>query len=156
MKIPKFLYLIVIVFILLIFWIFLCYNNTTNLIYVIDNNDVIKIKKILRWGVYINYRDQRAGYTPLIAACEVGNIEVVKLIIKYGANINKTDYGGNTPLIHALVNKKENIIKFLVEYGADVNIKGGFTALELAKENNQKKIIELIIKNSLEISDTKK
>lgn len=46
------------------------------------------------------------------------NLEMVKMLIKNDANVNKTTKDGIGPLFMAIKNRKFNIAKFLVEKGA--------------------------------------
>ena len=61
------------------------------------------------------------GSTPLIVAPRKGNVEIAKLLIERGANINKTDITGQTPLHVACQNGREEMVKLLPERGADIN-----------------------------------
>lgn len=64
--------------------------------------------------------------TPLIVACKTGDFEIVKLLIDYGADINKLDNtSGESPLMAALHGTKENrfsLALFLIEQGADIRV----------------------------------
>lgn len=59
---------------------------------------------------------------PLAIAAKEGNIEKIKFLLKYGADINGLNAYGNTPIMVALENNHIDAAKFLVEAGADVNI----------------------------------
>ncbi|CAC5410694.1 unnamed protein product [Mytilus coruscus] len=73
--------------------------------------------------------------TPLCLACRIGHIEVVKLLLKYGAEVDKMsedvindydfpriDQNGYTPLFAACQRKYYKIVDILLEKGANVNI----------------------------------
>ena len=55
----------------------------------------------------------------LAAAC--GHIEVCKLLLVKGADINHYDKAGCTALSKAAEGNHLNICQFLIEHGADVN-----------------------------------
>lgn len=64
------------------------------------------------------------------------SVEIVKLLLEYGANVNFKDCNNITPLMRAIVdhNKdKEKIVKLLLEYDANVNAQAnhGYTSLGL-------------------------
>ncbi len=59
--------------------------------------------------------------TPLHVAASKGNLEVVKLLLQRGANINTANSAGNTPLHLAVLNGHKEIVEFLVEEKADIN-----------------------------------
>jgi len=81
-----------------------------------------------------NYKDIKEAQELIFTASKKGNLNDVKLAVKIGANINKTDEMGNTPLHWAAFKGHLDIVKFLVENGADINKKNkkGDTPLSLA------------------------
>ena len=52
-----------------------------------------------------------------------GNIEMMKVLIEYGENINETDSSGQTPIFFAARSSNTEAIDFLISQGANVNIK---------------------------------
>ena len=81
-----------------------------------------------------NYEDIKEAQKLIFKAAKKGNLNDVKLAVRIGANINKTDEFGNTPLHWASLKGHLKIVKFLVENGADINKKNkrGDTPLSLA------------------------
>ena len=61
--------------------------------------------------------------TPLTHAITKANVGVVKLLISYGANVNRIRDSDSTPLHYAArcYHRKTEIIKILIDNGADVN-----------------------------------
>ena len=57
-------------------------------------------------GAYINIQSH-SGWTPLIYACEKGNVTVVAELVKLGANINHAESDGWTALHFAALNGHE-------------------------------------------------
>jgi ankyrin repeat protein len=54
---------------------------------------------------------------------EKENVEIVKMLIEAGANVNDKDDQGYTPLaISAMYNQKE-LVQYLIDHGAKVNVK---------------------------------
>ena len=75
------------------------------------------IRLILDAGADIDVR--YSGSTPLITAIKKGYMDVVKLLIGYGADVNYADKKGKKPLYYAINSSKKNeIIKLLVDEGA--------------------------------------
>ena len=56
-------------------------------------------------------------------ACENGEFETVKAMIKSGVNINACDENGWTALHYAAVENDDKMVRWLVRNGADVNAK---------------------------------
>ncbi len=77
------------------------------------------------------------GVSPLCIAISKGDLEAVKKIIEYGANVNEKS-NGMTPLMFAARYNKVEILKFLVSKGAKINLKDekGYTALKYAELSN--------------------
>ncbi len=59
------------------------------------------------------------GVTPLIAAAEGGHIQVVRMLVDAGAEVNRADAGGFTPLMGAARTGHAGLVKFLLERGAN-------------------------------------
>lgn len=72
----------------------------------------------------INKRYANEKYTPLIYICKkTNNIEIVRTLLEYGANINSQTLNGSTALLYAVKGDIQyGIVKLLLENGADPNI----------------------------------
>lgn len=90
------------------------------------------VEKLVTNGVNINERVVKSnGKTLLIATCEEGNIELAKILIDRGADINARDADGGTALIEACKKGNIELAKILIDNGANVNARDmyGNTAL---------------------------
>lgn len=122
-------------------------------------------KKYLEQGANPNGSNQYDS-TPLMITALNGNLEMAKLLISKGADVNVKDKNGNTALAYcsdygyiivaknADVNVKDKygyikIAKFFVENGADINHrnKDGITALEQATKNSNFELAKFLIEN---------
>ena len=64
------------------------------------------------------------GKTALFHACEFGNLNSVRLLIKSGSDINKRDIFGKTILMYAVESENLELIKYLIEdIEVDINEK---------------------------------
>ena len=71
--------------------------------------------------------------SPLMHA--VDNLELVKLLIANGADVNQKNFRGSTALMAAAIDGIPSVVRYLLEQGADVNAsdKDGTTALMFAE-----------------------
>ena len=108
-------------------------------------NEHIKTAKLLiDNGAYINTKKDNYGDTPLH---KINNIDIIKLLIDKGTDVNVKNKIGNTPLYYA---KDLEIAKLLIDNGADVNAKNnqGNTPLHYAQNLE---IAKLLIDNGADI-----
>lgn len=62
----------------------------------------------------------QVGITPLILACNFGNLNLVKELIQFKANINETNVVLQTPLMYACAHGYNEIAKYLLDLGAEI------------------------------------
>jgi uncharacterized protein len=114
-----------------------------------QRSDVQAVKNLLDKGVDVNSRSSTGSY-PIHAGAVNNNKDMLDLLIAKGANLGVQNKEGDTPLICATKygGGKEATVKLLLEAGAYSGIadKKGKTALDYAKEKEQKKAIELLTK----------
>lgn len=81
----------------------------------------------------INDRRPATGSTPLGDAAFHGNLEIVKLLIDQGADLNATNRDGSTPLIVAAFMCRTEVVQYLLKNGASLTHKNnrGDTALDV-------------------------
>ena len=86
--------------------------------------------------------------TPLSVAISKGDIQTVKKIVEYGADVNEIS-NGLSPLMFAARYNKIEILKFLLSKGARLDEKdeNGFTALKYAELSNAKEAAQLLKQN---------
>lgn len=84
---------------------------------------------------------------PLLAASMSGSIEIVRLLLKHGADARGRDKNGNSAFIYAMVPDATGVIAELIAAGADVNAtcKIGFTPLACAAEHNRVGAMKLLL-----------
>jgi ankyrin repeat protein len=89
------------------------------------------------------------GQTALHEAARQGNVEIVKLLIDRGADINiiTVDRNRGTALHDAALKGNMEIVKMLIEKGSNVNAtnKSGGTVLAKAISSGNKKVVELVL-----------
>lgn len=80
-------------------------------------------------------------------------IQVIKLLMDNGANVNHKDHYGWTPLTLAILNGYLELIKLFIDNGADVNFKNsaGWTPLMEAIDEGRTEAVMLLIANGAHV-----
>ncbi|EDM25984.1 hypothetical protein LNTAR_19342 [Lentisphaera araneosa HTCC2155] len=97
-----------------------------------------------------------AGWSWLHMACEENNLEVVKLLLNYGLNINERDDYSQTPLTRAVSHNQLIIAKYLLDNGADVDAKidNSKTNIMIAIQEGNLEIVKLLIEYGANLSSS--
>ena len=116
-----------------------------------DNQEMVV--PLLKAGADPKLPYSKNGVTPLQSAA--GSIEIAKLLIDAGADVNSKDTEGNTPLHWSF---SPEAIDFLVSKGADINAKNsaGLTPLENFTANiggSNKEMVEAFLKHGATVED---
>jgi len=82
------------------------------------------------------------------------NIYIIKCLIKYGVDVNKSNEYGKTPLFYACKKGNESKVKYLVEQGADINKEGEYneTPLFTACKNGNESIVKYLVEHGADIN----
>jgi ankyrin repeat protein len=100
----------------------------------IVRDDLDGVKECIKSGIDIDGRitpecikkiggedDVCQGLTPIILACAAGKIQIVKWLLKNGADINKTTAHGVTSFAAAIADNRQEVVKLLIKKEANVN-----------------------------------
>jgi ankyrin repeat protein len=121
----------------------------TPLICAVIGNYVDIVYLLLANGADVNLATHHE-VTPLQHACRIGNPEIVKLLLKAGADVNHPGYEkfDGSPLTTAAAYGYKEIVSILLEAGADPNMtdQKGQTALVAAAKNNNIEIVRVLLK----------
>lgn len=92
------------------------------------------VEALLAKGADVNARRKKDGYTAIFAAALEGHIDVVKVLLNNGVDINSKSNDGETPLRAAIGNGRIAMVTELLARGANVNASSreGETALMAA------------------------
>ncbi|MBP7283433.1 MAG: ankyrin repeat domain-containing protein [Leptospiraceae bacterium] len=116
----------------------------------VKDGDIEKVQIFLKTKVNVNATDSRE-MTPLLIAAGDNNLEMVKLLVEAGADVNrKHKETGKNALIQAASNGHLDILRYLLARpGVLVNAKDkeGKTALIHAVFNARKDAVNLLLDN---------
>jgi len=90
------------------------------------------------------------GSPPLYEAARAGQLDVAKVLIRNGADVDfVTPFGGHTPIMGASLGGQMEVTEFLIRAGADVNAvdSDGETALDFAREYGGPEVVKLLLRH---------
>jgi hypothetical protein len=119
------------------------------LFYAVGNTEMAKV--LLDAGASTTARENGTGYTetPLIYATGLAaepNLEVLKLLLEHGAEINARDAEGKTALHAAAGQSHVAAVRFLAAHGANLNVRSytNYTPLSFAREWGTEEVVKVL------------
>lgn len=108
----------------------------------------------------VNESDNPDGYFPLYDAVLKNNLEIIKLLLAKGADINKRTKSGYSSLELAVRHENIEIAEFLIKNGIDVNTVeedfGHSPLYKAAITNNDLHMVKLLVENGANINQKDK
>lgn len=120
-----------------------------------QNNGAITYNRYQPVTITPQQNDERLNQALAFAVID-GNLDVVKLTLSRGADINAKDKHGWTPLFHAFKQGEMEIARYLLENGAEVNLISvlGTTPLRLASAEGDIDMVKLLLANGADANLT--
>lgn len=111
------------------------------------------VKYLISLGCDVNLRKSSNGRTPLFLA--KNNLEITKILIQQGADVDVADVKGLTPLMMAVGN--ESVCKFLLDSQAKINEenKDRVSALYLAVSCSNFRVVKLLVDRGASVVNSK-
>eukprot|EP01039_Chlorochromonas_danica_P009385 gene9385-10365_t len=93
--------------------------------------------------------DIQGGKTALHLASHQGYLEVARLLLESGSNVDQVDTGNHTALHYAVHGCHKEVVELLIARSADVNAvgQGGKTALHLASHQGYLEVARLLLES---------
>ncbi|ORX43367.1 ankyrin [Piromyces finnis] len=103
--------------------------------------------------LHINDIDEE-GNSAFLLACDNSDEETIKLLLKYGTNINLYDDFGYTPLLQSSCEGNVKRVQYLIKYGANINATDDYynTSLTLACQNGHFEVVDILLKNGANVN----
>jgi len=119
-----------------------------------QEGDTEKVKSILEQNPTLLDSRNDNNLTPLIISSIHGNIDVVRLLIKKGADINAGDNEGSNALHNAAASGQKEVIELLLSKGVDVNLgdNNGMTALHFVATRGYFECGKLLVAKGAEVN----
>jgi ankyrin repeat protein len=115
--------------------------------FAITENHPIIVDILINAGVDTNYSwAGKHGGTLLTNAAQFGYLEIVKILIRHGANINYTGNGDYTAIYRAIIYEHLDVVFYLINNGAKLNDKdiSSLSQLDWFNESINQRIISLM------------
>jgi ankyrin repeat protein len=110
-------------------------------------NDVGKIRTLLSNGYSPNQTDENGGTTGMHIAAASGNLQIIAILYKAGADINQKDNVGSTPLAYAAEHDRLDAVNLLLDMKANVDQanKNGMTPLMFAAKAGDIEMVRALL-----------
>jgi ankyrin repeat protein len=112
-----------------------------------DEPNLNLVSDLIVLGADVNVQGD-GGWTPLHLAVREGSVEIARMLIGAGADLNLQDtWGSKTPLHWAPLWGRVEIARMLIDAGANVNLQDtdGWAPLHVAAYYRQVKIVRMLI-----------
>ncbi|XP_029088159.1 ankyrin repeat and SOCS box protein 3 isoform X1 [Monodon monoceros] len=122
-------------------------EETTPLFLAVENGQIDVLRLLLRYGANVNGSHSMCGWNTLHQATFQENAEIIKLLLKKGANKECQDDFGITPLFVAAQYGKLESLSILISSGANVNCQAldKATPLFIAAQEGHTECVELLL-----------
>ncbi|XP_078228927.1 inactive serine/threonine-protein kinase TEX14-like isoform X18 [Callithrix jacchus] len=87
----------------------------------VKQGNYVKVKKILKKGIYVDAVNSR-GQTPLFVAALLGLMKLVDVLVDYGSDPNHRCFDGSTPVHAAAFSGNQWILSKLLDAGGDLRL----------------------------------
>ena len=118
-------------------------SGNTLLMIAVRENHAHMARRLLQLQAKVGARNQY-GESALMLAAANGELELVKLFVAHGAEVNMT---GWNPLIYAAWRGRTEVVKYLLEKGADIDAvsPNGVSALMMAARDGHFDTVRLLL-----------
>ena len=120
----------------------------------VAHGDLIDARELIELGARVDEpKSEEDSTTPLLVAAAKGNAEMVRLLLKSGANLTARDDCDNNAAHIACSKGHVDVLNRLIKAGCDIETRAGngATALHLAARKGHDDIVALLLDNGMDI-----
>ena len=120
-------------------------------------DDIKIVKFVLKNGKHgIDINQNLRNVFPLLSATQSKNYDMIKLLLEFGAEVDRQDVAGNSSLMVASNLGHQPIVQLLLQKNANVNLVNelGYTALMFASHNGHSGIVNLLLSAAASSDET--
>jgi ankyrin repeat protein len=141
-------------------------EKSTVLAQAVCRNKLEIVKLLVKHGANINQADEEGmlrlpvilpdgdtiGMTPILQACRLGHLDMVRYLVHVGADVNLVTKAGKSCLMAGI--ESTDVTDYLLSLGGEVNIPdvNGDTALHWAVHHASRRSVESLVKNRAEVN----
>ncbi len=132
-----------------------CGETATRLMFEVRKCNKKNVVLVLEQGADVNAKDKK-GVCALIMVVEIirHNIDIAKILLDHGANINNICLEKWSPLMHASVEGDPIMVELFLDHGAEINhaCNNNITSIMLASFHGKKVAVQLLASKGADIS----
>jgi uncharacterized protein len=119
----------------------------------VRNGNLAEVKRCIKLNPDSVNATNADGNTLLLIACYKGKVDIVKYLLKKGANPNSTS-GEGSPILAAVYKNDVEIAKLLLKRNVKLDAKGrdGNSAVHYAVLNHSVEMVELLLKKGIDLN----
>jgi ankyrin repeat protein len=119
----------------------------------VKSGDVKTAKILFKYANYTCTTDDEHRDTPLTYAGAYGNVEVVRVLLEGGANVNVSNVRRNTALHNAALNGNLDVCRLLLDWGAKVDSLNMWnsTPLHFAAWKGHLSVVKLLVERGADV-----
>jgi ankyrin repeat protein len=131
-------------------------HNRSILSYAIREEQFEMATLLIESGTNVNQPGTYGAPEALWTAVEVGSVDIVRMLIEKGADVNAVGCEGSSLLMHAACFNQTDVMEYLIDNGADVNTKTstGITPLIRACERGRHSAICFLLEKGADVTAT--
>jgi len=110
------------------------------------SGNVEELNRLIGSGIDVNQRDDWLGFTPLMAAADVGQLRTAEALLQHGALTDLFDECTFQAIHRAAAHGHLECVRLLLDYGADPNVESSVagTAWQCAMEHGHEEVAQLL------------